>query len=178
MGGVKKWNYGTGTAEGSCEDQFGIFTIRGVVTPRTVVDCFKDNGVWLKGQGLIGQVVRYDSSCMAIDADGLLRSASSIVETSTSLATPTALVVSPEQFELFSTYVALMSKAGIFRSVHLRFEQALDWTRRVGPIHAEMLSEEMREPPLSSPTARRAPFASSGRLQAVLAVTQRRAPKG
>lgn len=172
MSDVQRWQYRSSVAEGWEDGGIGVFCVGGIMTPDASLAVIRDNADWVKATGTVGQVVRYDACCMAIDAESLLRNARSVAACNRSLEAPTALLVHADQHELFSTYADLMAEAGILRSVFLDLHEALRWARAMAPIHVELRGAERRARyQATGPTSSTA-VAWCARQQAVPAVSQ------
>lgn len=173
MGGIKKWQYKTTKAAGWTDSGISVFLVAGIVTPDASLEVIRDNADWMKTTRSVGQVVRYDTCAMAIDAKSLLVSAKLVAATNRSLETPTALLVHPDQYELFSTYADLMAESGILRSVFLDLNEALGWAREMAPIYVELRASEQRARALACESVPRTSTASSSHPRADLEESRR-----
>lgn len=143
------WRYATASATGSIAGSIAHVGIVGIVTPSVSADLLGDNADWIQSLGAFGQVAIYDSAMMMLDPHRMLANARASANVNRALEVPTALLVRPEQLELFTTYALMMLEHGIVRAAFDRYEPALAWAQQQAVIHEACAP--MRRQPVAMP---------------------------
>lgn len=118
---MKNWKYPSATVSASAESGLLIVVVAGAVTPASAALIIADSVHW--AQHRLAQVVRCDQASVDMTAE-MLFSASLRGNAGD---TPTALVVSPEQFPVFREYSQMHADRGVMKAAFINAEAAQRW---------------------------------------------------
>lgn len=136
-----QWQYAGASAQAWFDGGLAVFRTTGVVTPTVCGLVLGDCQVAMQGWGADGLVAQYTGADLKIDAKALLQSALSVVATDGALALPAALLVKPDDAEMWRSYAWLMARNGIVRGVFTDADEAMRWAR----LQAAIFSSDRRQ---------------------------------
>lgn len=142
-------DYGAASMATDPNGGLAVVQIAGLVTPAISLQVLRDNAAFVARNKIAGQVAIYTGAAMAINADSMLRNAQVARIEAPEIALPTAIVASPEAFEMCRSYCALMCEAGFWRRAFLDHESALRWAAEYAQIREELLAQR-RPPPIEA----------------------------
>lgn len=136
----------------------GLLGVRAVgdVTQAALMDALSDLADSLNAGGAVAQVVHYEGSRLAMTPQAMASTVLAAAETMGPVTVPTALIVSPDQFEHWATYTKLMGERGVLRGVFSgpeASERAQRWAHEMAQVAAAMRSA-WRAPSRSGSAAR------------------------
>ncbi len=121
-----------GAAMVSCQSDRGttVARVSGLVVATAVGEIVRSIEDLSAQRGASGQVVVYSAQVL-ISPDRLFAAAQATGREKL----PTALVVGPDQIELFRTYARLALQVGVLKAAFLTEQQAREWVEQAALVH-------------------------------------------
>lgn len=140
MPNSSKHSFGALETSMTVDQSVAVISVHGVVSPQ-VADaylgrCELDLSL-TRAQAL---VAHYDQAQLNISAEALLRSAQQAMAGDAVLRLPTALVIRPEDAEMWRLYCDLQGRAGVMRQAFTSEHRARQWAE----LHAALWAEQAR----------------------------------
>lgn len=132
----RRWEYAAASMLAESNRSIGVCAVTGIITQKTAQAVIADNHRWSAELAIGGQAIDYRGAALCVDEHELMRSAVRAMSEDAQILRPAALIVTPEQFDVFNRYTWLMAQHGVCRAAFTEMEPALDWARRQAEVFA------------------------------------------
>lgn len=136
---MRRYTYNTASVSASLDGLIGVGIITGVVSGANARQIIADSVTWGGGPAPLANLVNYQGAVVAIQADKLLMAAKMAGRLGGIMATPTAIVATADQIEMFRDYAELSMQAGVLKAAFTNPADARRWAARQAVIRGQWL---------------------------------------